>query len=79
MDKTEKLLKALSEYDDQWINAAIIIHMDKVTKEAKTITPIVPAANLKELYVTLSSCRDAIQNFLNEMLNKGLTEGGRNN
>lgn len=75
----EKIIKALNEFSPDSLNGAVIIHMDKKTKEIKSISPLLSASSIDELYNQLSDTRDAIQHFLNDLVNKGLHKNGQSN
>jgi hypothetical protein len=71
---TENLIKAIQETFPETLNGAVIFHLDKETKNLKSITPICPVESVQELYIQLSNCRDAIHHFLNDLVNKGLAK-----
>jgi hypothetical protein len=73
MDSKE-FLEALRKFNPDFLNGAVIFHMDKETKQVKSISPICPVNSVEELYMQLSHCRDGIQHFLNDLVDKGLAK-----
>jgi hypothetical protein len=66
------LLKAIQKFDERYLNGAVITHFDKETKLLKSISPMLPVQSISELYEQLRQTRDAIQHFLNDLVNKEL-------
>lgn len=79
MSKSNQLVNALSEFNPEFLNGAVVFHMDKETKELKSISPVCPVSSVDELYKQLSQVRDGIQHFLNDLLNKGIYKNGQAN
>lgn len=75
----EEIIKAINAHFPDTLNGAVLLHMDKETHEPKTISPLMPVENIEDLYMKLAGMRDAIQVFLNDMVNKGLFKQGRGN
>lgn len=69
---TEKLIEELNKFDESHRNGAVILHFDKETNELKSISPLLPVKSIDELYDSLKHAREAINHFLNDLVNKGL-------
>lgn len=78
-DFMSELIKLLKEYKPETINECIIVHLDKETEQVQSISPLVKARSMDELFTKLSNTRDAIQGFLNELVNKKLIDNGQGN
>jgi hypothetical protein len=72
MNKTQEMIDLLNKWDENSINAVVILHFDKETKLLKSISPMLQASSMEELYNQLSSAEKAIHAFLNDLINKGL-------
>lgn len=81
MNNNINLIKELNNVLDKanpgYINGCVCLHFDKQTKELKSISPMVPATSIEELFNQLQSAEKAIHHFLQELVNKGLHKGGQ--
>ncbi len=73
----KELIRILKEMNPDTLNMCVIMHFDKETKELKSISPVVQATSIDELYNQLYSTREAISHFLNDLIDKGLKKGGQ--
>lgn len=78
-DTLTQLIKILGEFKPETLNGAVILHLDKDTKQLKSISPLCPVESVDELYRMLSDARDGIQSFLNDLVDKGIKKGGQSN
>lgn len=79
MDKMTELIRLLEKWNLETLNCCVIVHMDKETKRVKSISPLLQATTVKEIYTQLSETRDAIQGFLNDLISKNLVDNGQGN
>lgn len=68
----KELIDVLTRWDPERLNACIILHFDKETKRLQSISPMLNVTSIQELFNQLSDARDAIQGFLNDLMNKNL-------
>lgn len=69
MNKADIFLSALQEFDPAYYNGAVVLHFDKQTERLHSISPMIPATSIQELYLKLHDARDAITNVLNDLIN----------
>lgn len=71
----EQLIK---EIEKQGSDGAILYKL-KADGRVSTISPCVKATNIDEMYNQLSNVRDAIQQFLQELIDKKIKQNGQGN
>lgn len=70
----DAILQHLQLMNPEMINMAVLLHCDRGTKKLKSISPIIQAASVQELYNQLKDARNAIHAFLEDLVKKGLCE-----
>lgn len=75
----EELLKVLRDMYPETVNGCVILHFEGDGKTLKSISPMLPADSIEVIFNSLSQTRDAIQGFLNDLLNKGLVSNNQIN
>ena len=78
-NKLEEIIKLVGEIFPESSTAIIFFHFDKENKNLKTMSPFMPVTSLDELYSKLWHCREAVSQFLEDMVKRGLEKRGQAN
>lgn len=70
--KSEKVVKALTEFAPETLNGAVIFHLDKQTKEVKSFSPIMPADSIPEMYQQLAAVKVGIESLMSQLVKGAL-------
>lgn len=73
-EKLKELIWLLQRWDESKLNACIILHFNKETKRLETISPLLQVDSIQELFEQMLCARDAIQGFLDDLMNKKLVK-----
>lgn len=71
---TSGLIKMLNEWDSEHQNGAILLHYDKISGVLKSISPVIPTDNLRDMIDKLIHARNAIDGFIKQLVDSQLSK-----